>query len=242
MTMARLIVSAALSIALVFIATSSLSIYIPATRGYFNLGDSMIFLTALLFGPFVGCIAGGIGSMLSDVFLGYVVYAPATLVVKGLEGFLTGFLYSGITGKKSRKVWLITLFSSISILIVGSIVAINVFAGEAEISLFATGSASMSSQLLVFTILMVLAVSLILILRSHEKNLPVILPCFIGGFVMVLGYFLYELFLVKLGALLEVPANFAQAFLGTLIASSVYSAIGRRMGTGAQPKALQSSS
>lgn len=78
--------------ALVAGATMAFSLYIPATRGYFNVGETMVYLAALLMGPVVGAFAGGVGSMLADLALGYYVFAPATLVIKACEGFLVGFL------------------------------------------------------------------------------------------------------------------------------------------------------
>ncbi|MBO3839804.1 MAG: ECF transporter S component [Thermoproteota archaeon] len=227
----RLVASSALSIALVFVATSSISIYIPATRGYFNLGDSMVFLTAILFGPIVGGVAGGIGSMLSDVFLGYTVYAPATLVVKGVEGFITGKLYRILMGKeKAGRTWLIMVLFFMPVMVLGVVVAALMFMGEeAEVSLFAASSMIIPSQPVFFTILVVLAVLIMLVLKFHKRNLPTVIPCFIGGFEMVLGYFIYELFLVGLGAIFEVPANFAQTFLGAMIASTIHMAVEKRL-------------
>ncbi|MBO3840990.1 MAG: ECF transporter S component [Candidatus Brockarchaeota archaeon] len=227
---ARLVSSAALSTALVFMATASVSIYIPATRGYFNLGDSMIFLTALLFGPLVGFLAGGLGSMLSDLFLGYTVYAPATLIVKGVEGFLTAFLHEAFAGKESRATRLLMVFLPVPTVILGTMLVIFLFTGEAEVSLLTIYSATIAYQPILFTILIVLAASLIFILRVYRENLPLIVPCFIGGFEMVLGYFLYELSLYQLGAVFEVPANFAQTFLGTLVAVPLYNAVAKRIG------------
>jgi len=62
----------------------------------------MVCITALLFGPIVGGNAGGLGSMLADLILGYAHYAPATLVIKGFEGLVVGFLGSR-TPKVSQK-------------------------------------------------------------------------------------------------------------------------------------------
>jgi uncharacterized membrane protein len=62
------------------------------TGGFFNFGDSIVVTTALIFGPIVGAVAGGIGSALADVLLGYGAFAPYTLVIKGLEGFLVGYI------------------------------------------------------------------------------------------------------------------------------------------------------
>ncbi len=62
------------------------------TGGFFNLGDAMVVSTALIFGPIVGALAGGIGSALADILLLYGSFAPYTLVIKGLEGFLVGYI------------------------------------------------------------------------------------------------------------------------------------------------------
>lgn len=64
----------------------------PLTGGYLNLGDSMVMLSGLLFGAAVGGFAGGVGSALSDILLGYGYFAPLTLFIKGIEGFLVGFI------------------------------------------------------------------------------------------------------------------------------------------------------
>jgi len=72
--------------------TMVISIPFPPTRGYFNLGDAMVMLSGLLFGARLGGIAGGVGSALADVLLGYPYFAPMTLFIKGTEGFLTGLI------------------------------------------------------------------------------------------------------------------------------------------------------
>jgi uncharacterized membrane protein len=85
---------AAVFAALVFVVTSMIPpIPIPATGGYFNLGEATIYVAALLFGPFVGAFSGGIGAMLADIYLGYGLFAPGTLVIKGAEGAIVGFLH-----------------------------------------------------------------------------------------------------------------------------------------------------
>lgn len=77
---------------LICILTMIISIPIPATQGFINIGDAGVMITGLLFGPIIGGIAGGVGSSLADVFLGYTIYAPATLLIKGLEGFVVGLI------------------------------------------------------------------------------------------------------------------------------------------------------
>jgi len=80
----------AISTTLVCAVTIVFSIYVPQTEGFFNIGETMVYTTALIFGPFVGAFAGGVGSGLADLFLGYPHYAPATLLIKGCEGGIVG--------------------------------------------------------------------------------------------------------------------------------------------------------
>lgn len=102
----NLYVLAAIFTALVALLTMIFTIPIPATRGYINLGDAMIFTTALLLGKRIGFLAGGMGSALADLLLGYAQWAPFTLVIKGLEGFIAGFLgHQSFMGKREEPIW-----------------------------------------------------------------------------------------------------------------------------------------
>ncbi len=87
--------------ALVCVATL-IHIPIPGYRIYFNLGEGVIYTIALLFGGIAGGIAGGLGSALADIILGYPLWAPFTLIIKGIEGFLVGRI-----GQKNRTLALI---------------------------------------------------------------------------------------------------------------------------------------
>jgi len=78
--------------ALTCVLTMIISIPVPATGGYINIGDVGVMLAAMIFGPIVGALSGGIGSALADVFLGYPIWAPATFIVKGLEGLIAGLI------------------------------------------------------------------------------------------------------------------------------------------------------
>ena len=86
----RRLTLAALSIALVMLATFVIRIPNPATQGYINLGDGLLFTLALVFGWRIGGLAGGVGSALADALGGYFIWAPWTLVIKGIEGILVG--------------------------------------------------------------------------------------------------------------------------------------------------------
>jgi len=78
--------------ALVTVATFFVQIPNPATRGYINFGDIMIFVSALTFGPIVGGLAGSIGSSIADIAAGYGYFAPFTFVIKGIEGAIAGLI------------------------------------------------------------------------------------------------------------------------------------------------------
>ena len=79
----------------VTVSTMIIRVPIPATSGYLNFGDIMIFVSALLFGEYVGGFAGGVGSAIADILGGYPGYALFTLVIKGLEGILAGYISNG---------------------------------------------------------------------------------------------------------------------------------------------------
>jgi len=98
---ALLVAQAGIMAALVAVATFIVQIPIPATRGYLNFGDIMIFVSALTFGPIVGGFAGGVGSAISDVAGGYATtFAPFTLVIKGVEGIIAGLISNRLSKRR----------------------------------------------------------------------------------------------------------------------------------------------
>jgi uncharacterized membrane protein len=98
----RELAAAAVFIALAFVVTRYTVIPIPQTKGYFNLGEVVIYIAALIFGPVVGALAGGVGSALADVAGSYLQFAPLTLVIKGVEGFIVGRLAGAGTAGRLR--------------------------------------------------------------------------------------------------------------------------------------------
>ena len=77
------IVMAAMLAALTCVATMIIKIPSPL-KGYINLGDCVVLLAGWTLSPIYGFLAAGLGSALADLFSGYVVYAPATFVIKGV--------------------------------------------------------------------------------------------------------------------------------------------------------------
>ena len=88
----RTMVTAAVLAALACVATMVVQIPSPM-NGFVNLGDCFVLLSGWLLGPWWGAAAGGIGSMLADLLLGYGHYAPGTLVIKGLMALAAALLY-----------------------------------------------------------------------------------------------------------------------------------------------------
>ena len=145
--------------ALVCVATLLIQIPIPATQGFFNVGDVIVMVSALTFGPIVGFFAGGIGSSLADLIGGWYVWVLPTLIIKGAEGFLAGWILSR--------------------------------------------------------------------LKHSLRN--VLLAWIAGGLVMVLGYFLAQVYMYGLSAaLVEIPLNFVQMAVGGVVGIPVSQAL-RRM-------------
>lgn len=89
------------------VATMLIQIPIPPTRGYLNFGEILVFTSALLFGRFVGGLAGGIGSAMADIITGYGYFAPYTLIIKGLEGFLAGAIRDGKSTRRDLLGWFV---------------------------------------------------------------------------------------------------------------------------------------
>ncbi len=82
-TNTKKIVMAALMAALACVATMIIKIPSPL-KGYINLGDCIVLVAGWLLSPAWGFLAAGLGSALADILSGYVVYGPATFLIKGL--------------------------------------------------------------------------------------------------------------------------------------------------------------
>ena len=100
-----------------FIGTLVIRIPIPATGGYFNLGDTFVMIAALLYGPVIGAAVGFIGPALADA-VGYPQFILATAIVKGLEGLLVGWIGGRTIGTSLVKP-AIALAVGIAVLVIG---------------------------------------------------------------------------------------------------------------------------
>ena len=120
----------ALAIALVCVST--VVIQIPISLGYMHLGNTLILLCAFLFGPRVGLAAGGLGSALADLLTGFAYWAPATLIIKGIMGFVIGFIANRQCGraKMLRAKTAFAAAAGILIMIFGYFIAGSIIYGS----------------------------------------------------------------------------------------------------------------
>lgn len=109
----------ALLAALTCVATMVIKIPSPM-KGYLNLGDCVVLTAGWMLSPVYGFLAAGLGSALADLFSGYVVYAPATFLIKGLMALVARFVYKALCGK---------IYSSISRIISGVLAEIIMVLG-----------------------------------------------------------------------------------------------------------------
>lgn len=87
----KLVVTAMLT---AFCCVATMVVRIPSpTGGYLNMGDAVIILSALLLGPWMGAVVGGVGAAAADLLAAYAVYVPGTLVIKALMGIALGLIH-----------------------------------------------------------------------------------------------------------------------------------------------------
>lgn len=100
-TTTQKIVISSMFAALICVATMLIKIPSPL-KGYLNLGDGIVLLAAWILPLPYGVVAAGLGSALADLFSGYVVYAPATFVIKALMAVAAYSLYK-LFSKKAKS-------------------------------------------------------------------------------------------------------------------------------------------
>lgn len=99
-----------------FVCVATMIIQIPnGLGGYLNLGDCIVLLCGWLLGPTYGALAAGIGSGLADVFASYVVYAPATFVIKALMAVISYF----VARKRGRFCRILSGICAEAVMIIG---------------------------------------------------------------------------------------------------------------------------
>lgn len=96
------LVQVALMAAIVYVATAVIHVPSAFGQGVLHLGDSAVFIAAILLGKKKGATAAAIGMCLFDLLSGYGAWAPFTFVIKGAMGYIAAMIaYRGeCEGKK----------------------------------------------------------------------------------------------------------------------------------------------
>ncbi len=85
-TKLKLMCQAAVFTAFVYVVTAYL--HIPVGNGYVHVGDGLIFLAACLLPRPYAVGVGACGALLADCLTGYALWAPASVIIKGLSAML----------------------------------------------------------------------------------------------------------------------------------------------------------
>lgn len=168
------IATTAVFAALVAVATAVLPIPLPRTQGFLNFGDAIIFITGIFFGPFAGLIAGGIGSALADIILGYAIWSPFTLVIKGAEGFVVGFLAAAlckVLKKKQLKIvaYVVAMIVAGLVMIIGYFFATWILYGLAA-AVISIGESAIQISASIAIALLLLGVSKSIMIAINKKK------------------------------------------------------------------------
>ncbi len=118
----RKIVLTSLMIALVFVITYLPFLHIPSPvpPGYFNIGDAVIMIAAILLGRKAGMLAGAFGAALADLAFGAFIFVPITFVVKGIEGYVVGSIAARGKGQKpSYRRRIVAVAAGVLVLVAG---------------------------------------------------------------------------------------------------------------------------
>jgi len=214
--------------ALVCITTIAFIVSVPATTGYFNVGEAIIYVAALIFGPYVGAFAGGLGAAIADVLVA-PVFAPGTLLIKSFEGAIVGLLGKKLGTQVSSPNW--KIYTSILGIVVGISLAITgslYYSGHVELKLgfptpeTPTFAGFVPAELWYFIGGMAALFIILAGFRIEAEFGWAIFSVIIGGLEMVAGYFLYEqLILGQTTAVVEIPVNIGQMLIGLIVAIPV---------------------
>ena len=230
MAKTRRLAAAAVFTAFVFVTTFSFAVT-TSTGGYFDVGEVMVYITALVMGPYVGAFAGGVGSAMSDALLA-PQFAPGTLVIKAAEGFIVGYLgqrgFRDLPNRVQKGMGaLLGVVVAAVVLAVGlvSFPDASLLFGQAGFTPTAsTPDVSVSVAVWIVLAAVAFAVTLFVSRKVGPRFTWIALAIFVGGAEMVAGYFLYETSVLQIGfaePIAEIPVNALQAMVGLIVAPPV---------------------
>jgi uncharacterized membrane protein len=215
--------------------SSGVFIFVPSSLGLFSLGEPLFFLSALLFGSFVGAFVGGVGFALSNLLLGYPHYVFASLSVN----FLAGFVVGGLNRDVRRVNRILGLASSLILVLLFGLVGVTIYSGEVFLgcvkNFFLGERVLMFDGLYAFSVYVsewfwiinsiLIAFYIFLVdFRRNCKYRNASLSLLVGCFIIVFGYFVYETFMlpylfnIKVSSVANVFTNIGHSVLSATIA------------------------
>jgi uncharacterized membrane protein len=121
----RILAVTAVMTAIVFVLTRMIQVPTPVV-GYIHLGDVGVFFSAFAFGPWVGAVAGGLGTALADLTSPYAQWAPFSFLIHGAQGWAAGWISARWPGL--RGLLLASLVGG-AIVVVGYLLAGTILVG-----------------------------------------------------------------------------------------------------------------
>jgi hypothetical protein len=177
----------------------------------------MIYAAALLYGPLVGGLAGGIGASLADA-LGYPIFAPGTLTIKLVEGAIVGYVWYKIRPKTRTVIF----WRALSFIFGVGLGAATYYIGVNYMGVF--GNVFLNQVLWSIVALFLGTFIIFMSFMATTKISWQTIAIILGGAEMVAGYFLYESLLatllpgLQIYAIGEIPVNIGQILVGITIA------------------------
>lgn len=224
----------ALFTAFIFITTSVIKIPIPFTNGYIHAGDMSIFVGSIFLGPFYGAFAAGVGSALADFFGGYAQWVLPTLLVKGIMGFIVGFV------AYKHKKWQIGASAFTILWVVGiafshqylSALDPNIIKMQVDEAATVADAVNMTNNLFIqlrnIGIAVPVVASIMLVIsKKFSINGANIIGMMLGGIWMVVGYYFAAgiMYGSMIAPFYSIPWNIAQFFGGGILAFIILHAL-----------------
>lgn len=147
----------AVMIAVVAVCTMAIRVPIAATNGYINFSDVAVYFAAFAFGPWVGLVAGGVGTMLADILSGYASFAMLTFVAHGVQGLVAGYV-GGRSNSFPRLIlgWALGALVMVGAYYLGEIyimgMGVAAAATEAPLNFLQTAAGGLIGTLLVYAV------------------------------------------------------------------------------------------
>ncbi len=114
----NLITQNAILVAIVFISVKMINIP-TAIGGVINLSDSVILTISLIASTSSATLSSGLGSFIAEVMSPYAIFAPATLIIKGLMAFVSSTINKKVHIKNKYVHILVGFIAAEIIMIIG---------------------------------------------------------------------------------------------------------------------------